>query len=254
VSDTRTPALAEVLRAAIENALFDVHTALPGRVEKYDAAKQKMDVKPLLKRIIVLDGGNEITEEIPVIRDVPVIFPRAGGFFISFPIQAGDHVLLIFNERSIDKFVSNGGDDPDLRMHDISDAVAIPGFYPFNKAIGAIDEDDMQIGHDGGVAIIHIKENGIHVGAKDARDKVPLDSRLQDELNRIKDEIQALTDTFNDHTHPLPQFIAPLIPSSMAPCIPGSGIPAPPSEKPPIPASAPSNPGETASELLFLDK
>lgn len=251
---SRNPDLAEVIRAGSANAMFDLHTALPGKVDKYDVEEQKVDVKPLLKRTVVDSTGQEMTEELPVITDVPVVFPRAGAFFISFPIQVGDHVLLVFIERSIDRFAKGDGEDTDpvdLRMHDLSDAVALPGLYPFSKAISEADTDDMVFGSDEGLRV-HFKAEAVHVGAKDASDKAVLDSKVQAELDSIKSTIDSLRDEFNNHTHPFPQFIAPLIPVAAMPTLPG-GPPAPPTEKPVVPATASYSPGDTASEILFID-
>lgn len=154
---SRTPRLEEVLRLAYRTMQTDLHVALPGRVEKYDASTQKADVKPLLQRHLSIPEQGELIEPLPVITDVPVVFPRGGGFFLSLPLAVGDHVLLVFNERSIDKFVAgDGGDtDPiDLRMHSLSDAVAFPGFYPSQKALGDASGDALVLGKDGGLELI----------------------------------------------------------------------------------------------------
>lgn len=163
MGNTRSPSLEEVLRMATHQALFEVHTALPGKVEKYDEKTQKADVKPLLKRTVINDDGTELSESLPVISDVPVLFPRAGGFFISFPVQPGDFVLLVFCERSIDKFTAGTGgevDPVDLRMHDLSDAVALPAFYPFSRPIKDANPDDLVLGQDAGGAQLAIKDGG----------------------------------------------------------------------------------------------
>lgn len=92
----------------------------------------------------------------------------------------------------------------------------------------------------------------IELGAEGAADKAVLDSLLQDELSRIKDDIQTLADEFGDHVHPLPDFVAPLIPLTTAPTIPGA-TPAPPSMKPTVPPTGASDPGATNSELVTID-
>ena len=136
---SRSPELIEVLRKAVDLAVDDLFVALPGRVEKYSASKQSVDVKPLLKRAVVHEDGTESLDVIPTLPDVPVVFPRAGGYFLSLPVEVGDNVLLIFMDRSIDSFmVSNGQTDldpVDLRAHDVSDAVALVGFYPDTRLI-----------------------------------------------------------------------------------------------------------------------
>ncbi|GAG92619.1 unnamed protein product, partial [marine sediment metagenome] len=144
----------------IDNKTRDIHTMMPGRVEKYDAATQKANIKPLVQNTIIQDDGSEITESLPVITNVPIVFPRAGGFFISFPVPVGTFVVLCFCERSIDTYLSgNGGEtDPiDLRDHDLSDAIAFIGFAPFSKAIKDIDNENLVIGKDDGGMQIKVK-------------------------------------------------------------------------------------------------
>lgn len=111
--------------------LSEIHICLPGRIESYDYTTQKASVKPLLKRVYEDDG--EI-QALPVIVDVPVIFARSGGASLTFPIAEGDGVLLIFAERSLDEWLTLGGDQApvDPRKFDLTDAIAIPGLNSFN--------------------------------------------------------------------------------------------------------------------------
>jgi len=163
LGQTRSPDLAEVIQAAISNAIGEIHTALPARVEKYDPVKQKIDAKPLLKKAVINIDGSEELVSLPVITDVPVMFPRAGGFFVTFPIQKGDFVLLVFVERSTDIFLAGPGSDTDpvdLRTHDLSDAVAFPCLYPFGKSIKDIDSKNFVMGQDRGGSKIVIKDGG----------------------------------------------------------------------------------------------
>jgi hypothetical protein len=64
---------------------------------------------------------------------------RGGGYFLSLPLAPGDTVELIFNERSIDKFVNSSAGTPvdpvDLRKHDLSDAIAIPVSFVLSKSL-----------------------------------------------------------------------------------------------------------------------
>jgi len=115
----QVPSLSQLLQHAVETRLLDVHTALIARVERYDAKKQLVDAQPVLKRRLKFEDGQTTHEKFPLILDVPVLFPRASGYFISFPIQKGDFVQLIFNEES----------DDGIR-HSLNRAIAIPGVYP----------------------------------------------------------------------------------------------------------------------------
>ena len=102
---TEVPSLAQLLKQAIDNRLLDVHTALIAKVENYDADKQLVDVSPVLQRRVKDSQGRFINEQLPMLCDVPLIFPRASGYFIAFPIQPGDFVQLIFNETDIEAWL-----------------------------------------------------------------------------------------------------------------------------------------------------
>jgi hypothetical protein len=162
---SRSPTAPEVLRQAIEGYyLSDLHTMLPGRVEEYDSSKQEASVKPLIQRLVLTEDGEQILEEIPIISNVPVAFPRVSSFFLSFPIKKGDLVMLHFAERSLDNWLGGQGEDTDpdeFRMHDLTDAVAYSGLYPFNRAIKDVDEVNMVLGADEGGLQIHITPDGV---------------------------------------------------------------------------------------------
>ncbi|QMV49913.1 MAG: puncturing protein [Mu-like cryoconite phage AB09] len=128
-----TPTLEQLIRNAMESRITELHTALPGKILSYDPAKQLASVQPSLQRKYV--SGESVM--IPVLNNVPVIHPRSGKSIIHIPIAPGDQVLLVFIERSMDIWKTQGGtptpDDP--RKHQYSDAVAIPGLYPFSAPI-----------------------------------------------------------------------------------------------------------------------
>src|SRR5512138_1112258 len=115
------PSLEEVLDAVLESRLLEVHTAIPGKVVSYDPATQTAEVTPVVQRAEPrADGGNTLTP-LPSISDVPVQWPRGGGFALHFPLAPGDHVLLVFSEAAIGHWRASGELAPpgDLRRHSL---------------------------------------------------------------------------------------------------------------------------------------
>lgn len=158
-----SPRLIEVLRQSTQQSVSRIHTAMPGRVESYNAETQTANVKPLSVATSVDADGSITSQEYPVLVSVPVMFPRAGGYYTTYPIVVGDFVLLVFCERSVDEYIAGTGEvsEPwDLRMHDLSDAVALPGFYPSQVAIPEVSTEGMELGQEGGSKIT-IKPQGI---------------------------------------------------------------------------------------------
>ena len=133
------PTLSDILQNAIEFFIEKMHTATVGIIETYDAAKQKASVKPAIsKKYKTFDEKKqklaEHNIEMPVLEDVPVIFPRSKHFSSTFPLEKGDQVLLLFCERALERWLADGGltENGVPRRYDLKDAIAIPGVYHFN--------------------------------------------------------------------------------------------------------------------------
>jgi len=148
MSETQqSPDFVDALDALIQTHLADVRVALPAKVIEYDASKQKISAQPLIRQKHVKEDATNEVERLPVITNVPVCFPGAGAYAITFPISKGDTVLLVFSDSSIDKWLSVGGDvDPnDYRKHSLSDAIAIPGLRSFKNASDQATDDRLVI-------------------------------------------------------------------------------------------------------------
>jgi hypothetical protein len=156
---TATPTLSEVIKSAIETRLVDLHSAMPGEVVSFNPSTQMADVQPALKRKFVTSQGTRV-EALPVIPNVPVVFPRSSNAIVYFPLQKGDSVLLIFSERSIDRWAQNGGvvDPADTRKHSLSDALCIPGPWPQSGAFEVADPSKMNVQF--GDALIQLSDDG----------------------------------------------------------------------------------------------
>jgi hypothetical protein len=142
--------LGDVIRRALEMHAADLHVSLPAEVVRFDAAKGLADVRPLVKDSREIDGERMLLP-FPVITNVPVQFPGAGGFRVTFPVAAGDACVLLFSDRSLDVWLAKGGEvDPiDDRRHALSDAVALLGVRDAAHPWSGVASDAMTLGHDG---------------------------------------------------------------------------------------------------------
>lgn len=151
-----TATLPEVLKVSVQRALSEMHTCLPGKIESFDHKTQKASVLPLIKKKY-RDGK---AESMPVIQNVPVVFPRCSKGSFTFPLEAGDGVLLVFSERSMERFLAQGGEQEpgDTRKFDLTDAIAIPGLFPFSvESKTENNEDSLWIFNE---TKIRLKEDG----------------------------------------------------------------------------------------------
>lgn len=178
-----TPELYQIIRDAIRENQLDVNTAMPGTVVSYDASTQLAEVQPSFK--ITYSNPIELVSR-PVILDVPVVFPRSGGKGVCFPIAPGDSVLLLFSQRSLDDWIDQGGEVQvrDVRLHNLTDAIAIPGFYPLSGVIDPAPPADATC----------VFGNKILIGNSKASDEpMVLGDTLESNLNDLIDAIKLLT-------------------------------------------------------------
>jgi hypothetical protein len=138
-----SPDLADLLLELDAFILGKVSVSLPGTILEYDQARQVATVKPTVSaRRHEPETNALIPEALPAIANVPVLFPVGLGGAASFtwPLAAGDTVLLVICDRSIDEWKATGLPENvpvDIRRFDLTDAVALAGLHPNNRPIPA---------------------------------------------------------------------------------------------------------------------
>jgi len=148
--------LSTLLRRAVGRELMDVHTALPGIVDTYDATSRRARVTPAIR--ILLDDGSLLDR--PPIPDVPVLFPAGGGLSLTFPLERGDPVLLVFSQRGMDGFkIAFTASAPSRGpIMDMSDAVALAGFGSAITTPASVTGASLQT--DDGATSVVVEPNG----------------------------------------------------------------------------------------------
>lgn len=159
---TRSPTLSEVILAALEDQTSLLHTTMPGRVESYDAATQSASVQPLIKREYDDEDGHHV-ETLPVVKDVPVAFPGAGAWRLTFPLAVGDTVLIVWTMASLERWLRTGGlvEPGDPRHHSASDAIVYPGVRDYAHALSGVSSSSLVLGN----ASVHVEVTGSEVKA-----------------------------------------------------------------------------------------
>jgi len=145
-TNSETPSYYAVLDAIIKKILLQVNTSMPGVVESINVGKGTVNVQPSIKRKYVKD---EEVVDLPILHNVPLAFPRAGEAALTLPVKKGCGVTLLFSQRSLDRWKSQGGtvDAGDPRHHNLADAIAIPGLYSSNEALEGYDPDNIVLRH-----------------------------------------------------------------------------------------------------------
>ena len=106
--------------------------------------------------------------QLPKLPSCPILFPRGGGYSITFPVNKGDEALIVFSCRSIDEWYSQGKAAPafDLRMTDLSDGIVIVGLMSEKKPLKNINTSGIQIRSDDGKNTITIQNGNISAVAQ----------------------------------------------------------------------------------------
>lgn len=147
--------LAQVIMSAMR-------VSIPGIIQSFDPDAVTAVVQPAIKGVEHDESGAEVSVSLPLLVDVPVVFPRGGGCTLTFPVTAGDECLVIFADRCIDFWWQSGGiqEPVDGRMHDLSDAFCIVGPQSQAKKISGISTTAAQLRTDDGTAFIEVAAGG----------------------------------------------------------------------------------------------
>ena len=189
--------LTEAVKRTLESFSLGLHVALPGVVRSYDNATQTAEIEPGVQRVILAEDeeeGEDTPEGLPILPAVLVLWPRAGSFFLHFPLVAGDSVMLLFSESDINEWRKSGGVvDPGVpARHGLSGAVAIPGMYPQGSPIAS--NSAPMIGHDSGIRI-EFTQLSIKVGGdSDA-------AALASKVDALQTNMNTMIALYNAHVH-----------------------------------------------------
>lgn len=157
----------EAVRTAQDANQASVWTALPGIVQSFNAAALTVTVQPAVQGKITDQMGKASNVNLPLLVDVPVVFPHGGGYSLTFPVLAGDECLVVFTSRCMDGWWQDGGVQPalDRRMHDLSDGMAILGPWSQKRKLANVSTGATQLRSDDGATLIGLWSGKVTVQA-----------------------------------------------------------------------------------------
>lgn len=154
----------ETLKRLMDNVSWDIRVAIPGIIKSFNATKQTVEVQVAIRERVVIDG--EISwEAIKVLVDVPIVIPRAGGYMLTLPIEAGDECLVVFADACIDAWYQSGDvqNQIDRRRHDLSDGFAIIGTWSQPNVIVNYSTDKAQLRNEAGTSKVELDDTTINL-------------------------------------------------------------------------------------------
>ncbi|ECO8649485.1 hypothetical protein FXR45_16615 [Salmonella enterica] len=151
----------------VGSVMSALRVSMPGIVQSFDPDTVTAVVQPAIKGYEPDSNGVSQSTTLPLLVDVPVVFPRGGGCTLTFPVKAGDECLVIFADRCIDFWWQNGGvqEPVDDRVHDLSDAFCIVGPQSQAQKISGISTSAVELrSDDGGTKLSLNPSSGVIAG------------------------------------------------------------------------------------------
>lgn len=187
-----------MLRRAMRRFLANLWTAMPGYIVDFDAETCTATVQLGVQAIVSQPDGSKANDDMPLLTDVPVMFPRGGGAMLTFPVQAGDECLVIFASRSCGAWKQSGGSQVQSapgRMHSLSDGFALLGTSSQPNAVSNLSTSTTQLRSDDGQTFVELDAAGqvVHVKAPGG---MTIDANVQ--VNGTVTATQNITSTSGD--------------------------------------------------------
>lgn len=177
ISQRLTPEIAPF--KSLEARVYDyLRVAQPAVVVAFHADANTVDVQLVMNDVSQQNVNapnfpvnmQQSATPVAVLQDLPVIFPSAGGWSVTFPIAAGDECLVIFADVDFDSWFEsgynpNGGNTPQnpSLKHSFSNGCAIFGVRSLPNALADWSTSSMQVRNEDGSVVIDLSADGVKI-------------------------------------------------------------------------------------------
>ena len=130
--------LLDVLKSLKAEIFSSLNCIKIGQITNFNPSKKSAEIQLLFKRVTP-DQVLSYT----VLVDCPVFTLQGGGGSLRMPIAAGDTCIVLFADRNIDIWFSNGAEaaPANSRCHDLSDGIAIVGLNALSSDLDDYDDN-----------------------------------------------------------------------------------------------------------------
>lgn len=186
-----------------------VNTVIPAKVDAYFKDGPYVSATPLIDKIMP-DG--EVIRLGEIVK-IPVVFPRTSRFRMTYPLEKGDGVLLLFSQRCIDEWYQDGDFSTPVnpRVFALTDAIAIPGLFGNGKGLSVASDKEFEIEFDD----VKLSSNGkkwIIDGDVEINGKVDATGVISTDSNVSCSDVNVGTFTLKQHTHATAALGTPSLP------------------------------------------
>lgn len=118
----------QIYENLINEVMFRTRCCIPCIIQSYNSVNNTVECQPAVRERIINEDGTIQYVQLPLLINVPVVFPGSANFDIKFQLSKNDECLVFFSDLSIDNFWQKGSvqNPVEVRRHDLSDGMAIP--------------------------------------------------------------------------------------------------------------------------------
>ena len=151
--ENHDPSLKDLFDLNKKDTFLSMNCHAIGIVEEFDLSNQTVKARIAYKKTFYQKEGKnykEVLVDYPFLIDCPAIVISGGPFSLKMPIKRGDECLVLFNDRSIDKWFESGSVlqlDSD-RLHSFSDGIVLVGLRSLARSIEGFDNEKVKLGDE----------------------------------------------------------------------------------------------------------
>ena len=140
----------QIYENLINEAMFRTRCCIPCIVQSYNEGNNTVECQPAIRERIINEDGTIQYVQLPLLVNVPVVFPGSSDFELKFALKQNDECLVLFSDLSIDNFWEKGSlqNPVEVRRHDLSDGIAIPCRLSLQKRSEEV-KASIVVGNDG---------------------------------------------------------------------------------------------------------
>ncbi|MBG9773573.1 Gp138 family membrane-puncturing spike protein [Brevibacillus laterosporus] len=137
----------EFYNTLVDKIFSTMRVSVPGIIKKFDHETQTAEVQIALREHVQQEDLQYVWTKIEPLLDVPVVFPRGGGYVLTFPIKEDDECLIVFSDMCIDAWFTLGKlqNQIEKRRHDLSDAICIPGLWSQPRKLKDFSQNHVEL-------------------------------------------------------------------------------------------------------------
>lgn len=145
------PNLDDLMQTVRDTTSLNINCVNIGKISSFNATLQTAQVQIQIQRVKSQNpDGSTTWNSIPLLLDVPVVVLFGGSAALTFPIQAGDSCIVLFNDRDIDNWFATGqvGNPNTSRYHHLADGIALVGINSMQSAISNYLTTGVRLAYD----------------------------------------------------------------------------------------------------------